>query len=226
MIRIVIADDQRLMRDGLQTMIQLTEGMEVVGLAENGRRAIELVKEHQPNLVLMDIQMPDLDGIAATKHIRQHYSQTRILILTTYAEDDYIIEALVSGASGFLLKDLPGETIISSIRDTMDGTLLMPNAVAARLASRLNFLSATTPLAPAHSDFNGKDDFEHFNFTDREKKIIELMVVGKGNREIANDLFISEGTMRNYISTIYNKIGVNDRLKAITLLREWLNQGR
>ncbi len=222
MIRIVIADDQRLMRDGLHAMINSTEGMEVVGLAENGQRTLELVIRHEPDLVLMDIQMPELDGIAATRMIRQRHPQTRILILTTYAEDDYIIDALLNGASGFLYKDLPAETIISSIQDTMTGTLLMPNTVTARLASRLNDLSPATSSSYSRNDEHS--DIEGIIFTGREKDIIGLMVEGKGNREIANLLFISEGTMRNYISVIYNKIGTNARLKAVNLLKEWLTQ--
>lgn len=225
LIRIVIADDQRLMRDGLHTMISLTEDMEVVGLAETGAKAVELVALHRPNLVLMDIQMPEMDGIIATKRIREQYSDTEVLILTTYAEDNYIIDALVYGAKGFLLKDLPGETIMTAIRDTMAGTLLMPSAIAAKLASRLNFLSSTTPtpsLRPDHA--KTASDLDAYAFTDREKDIIVRMAEGKGNREIAAELFISEGTMRNYISIIYNKIGVNDRLKAVTLLREWLHR--
>ncbi len=225
MIRIVIADDQRLMRDGLHTMISLTEDMEVVGLAETGAKAVELVALHRPDLVLMDIQMPEMDGIVATKRIREQYPDTEVLILTTYAEDNYIIDALVYGAKGFLLKDLPGETIMAAIRDTMSGSLLMPPAIAAKLASRLNFLSSTTPTTPqASNPLRTASDLDAYAFTDREKDIIVRMAEGKSNREIASELFISEGTMRNYISIIYNKIGVNDRLKAVTLLREWLRR--
>ena len=219
MIRIVIADDQRLMRDGLHTMISLTEDMEVVGLAETGSRAVELVSLHRPDLVLMDVQMPEMDGITATRKIRQQFPDTEVLILTTYAEDDYIIDALICGAKGFLLKDLPGETIMSAIRDTMAGTLLMPAAIAAKLAAKLNALSASAARA---EESNALTELDAAMFTDREKEIILRMAEGKSNREIAGELFISEGTMRNYISIIYNKIGVNDRLKAVNLLREWL----
>ncbi|MFD0674032.1 response regulator [Cohnella sp. GCM10027633] len=225
MIRIVIADDQRLMRDGLHTMLGLTEDMEVVGLAETGAKAVELVALHRPDLVLMDVQMPEMDGITATRRIRQQFPDTEVLILTTYAEDEYIIDALIYGAKGFLLKDLPGETIMSAIRDTMEGTLLMPAAIAAKLASRLTFLSSSAPSAAARADIPKQlADIDGLSFTDREKEIIARMAQGKGNREIAGELFVSEGTMRNYISIIYNKIGVNDRLKAVTLLREWLHR--
>ncbi|WP_276355515.1 response regulator transcription factor [Cohnella caldifontis] len=218
MIRIVIADDQRLLRDGLQTMINLSDDMEVVGLAENGRKALELVDSQRPDLVLMDIQMPEMDGIECTRKIRANYPNTKVLILTTYPEDEYIIDALVGGAGGFLLKDLPGDKIISAIRDTIDGTLLMPTAISAKLAARLAAGShaapgLASPLAP------DKDP----GLTEREWKIVELMAEGKSNREIAARLFISEGTIRNYISIIYSKIGVNDRLKAVNLLREWLS---
>lgn len=219
MIRIVIADDQRLMRDGLQTMINLSDGMEVVGLAENGRKALELVDSLRPDLVLMDIQMPEMDGIESTKRIRAAYPETKVLILTTYPEDDYIIDALVGGAGGFLLKDLPGDKIISAIRDTMDGTLLMPTAISTKLAARLTQLknapAASRPVVPAELE-------RDMAFTEREMKIVELMADGRSNKEIANLLFISEGTIRNYISVIYSKIGVNDRLKAVNLLRDWL----
>lgn len=212
------------MRDGLNTMLGLMEDMEVVGLAETGARAVELVSLHRPDLVLMDVQMPEMDGITATRRIRQQFPDTEVLILTTYAEDEYIIDALIYGAKGFLLKDLPGETIISAIRDTIEGTLLMPAAIAAKLASRLTFLSSSSPSAARADNPKPLSDIEGLSFTDREKEIIMRMAEGKGNREIAGELFIGEGTMRNYISIIYNKIGVNDRLKAVTLLREWLHR--
>lgn len=218
MIRIVIADDQRLLRDGLETMINLSEGMEVVGLAETGKKALELVETLRPDLVLMDIQMPEMDGIESTRKIRALCPDTKVLILTTYPEDEYIIEALAGGASGFLLKDLPGNKIIDAIRDTIAGTLLMPSAIAAKLAARLARSSAEPEPRPALPVKTGQNP----GFTERERRIIELMAECKSNREIAAGLFISEGTVRNYISIIYSKIGVNDRLKAINLLRDRL----
>lgn len=221
MIRIVIADDQRLMRDGLQTMINLSDDMDVVGLAENGRRALELTESEKPDLVLMDIQMPEMDGIESTKKIRASYPATKVLILTTYPEDEYIIEALACGASGFLLKDLPGDKIIGAIRDTMAGTLLMPTAISAKLAARL--VSAPPSASRLQRNELSAPLEQDPSFTDREWKIIELMAEGKSNREIASLLFVSEGTIRNYISIIYSKIGVNDRLKAVNLLRDWLS---
>jgi DNA-binding NarL/FixJ family response regulator len=217
MIRIVIADDQRLLRDGLQTMINLSDDMEVVGLAENGRKALELVEELRPDLVLMDIQMPEMDGIECTRLIRANFPDTQVLILTTYPEDDYIIDALAGGAGGFLLKDLPGDKIISAIRDMISGTLLMPTEISARLAARL---AAGPRAAPPSSSLPPDKDP---GLTERERTIIELMAEGRSNREIAARLFISEGTVRNYISIIYSKIGVNDRLKAVSLLQEWLS---
>ena len=220
MIRIVIADDQRLLRDGLQTIIHLSDDMEVVGMAENGRKALELVGTLRPDLVLMDIQMPEMDGIESTRNIRAQYPKTKVLILTTYPEDEYIIDALVGGAEGFLLKDLPGEKIIAAIRDAMAGTLLMPAAISEKLAARLTAGGAAFPAPRAlHSRHSERDP----GFTEREWKIIELMAEGRSNREIASQLLISEGTIRNYISIIYSKIGVNDRLKAVNLLREWLS---
>jgi len=228
MIRIVIADDQRLMRDGLQTMINLTGDMEVVALAENGLEAVRLAKERRPDLVLMDIQMPVMDGIAATKQLRTECPDVKILILSTYAEDDYIIEALVNGACGFLLKDLPGEKMMSSIRDAVGGTLLMPNAIASRLAAKLNVLASADASAGSYRRPDGLGhgvDLSAVDFTEKEREIIALMTEGRSNREIAGALFVSEGTMRNYISVIYNKIGVNDRLKAVALLSGWLERG-
>jgi DNA-binding NarL/FixJ family response regulator len=219
MIRIVIADDQRLMRDGLQTMINLSAGMEVVGLAENGRKALELVESLRPDLVLMDIQMPEMDGIECTRKIRTLYPNILVLILTTYPEDNYIIDALVGGANGFLLKDLPGDKIISAIRDTISGTLLMPTAISAKLAARIASLTAAQSASGYSDPIPPEQDL---GFTEREMKILRLMAEGRNNREIAGLLFISEGTIRNYISIIYSKLGVNDRVKAVNLLRDWL----
>ncbi|MBO9606965.1 MAG: response regulator transcription factor [Paenibacillaceae bacterium] len=215
MIRVVIADDQTLMRDGLQTIIDLQQDMEVVGAAEDGEQACELVRTLRPDLVLMDIRMPKLSGIESAKRIRKECPEAAVLILTTFAEDEYIIEALAGGAVGYLLKDLPAQKIVESIRDAVKGQLMMPASIAAKLAARLAFLTG----APAEVLDPGRLRHEGIRFTDREKKVILLMLEGLSNREIAGTLFMSEGTVKNYISVIYQKIGTNDRAKALLLLQ-------
>ena len=215
MIRVVIADDQTLMRDGLQTIIDLQDDMEVVGVAEDGEQACELARALQPDLILMDIRMPRRDGIESTRHIRREQPATAVLILTTFDEDEYIIEGLASGACGYLLKDLPARKIVEAIRDAVRGQLMLPAVVAAKLASRLSFLSGASPevLDPKRLRSEG------IRFTDREKKVILLMLEGHSNREIAGILFMSEGTVKNYVSVIYQKIGTNDRAKALLVLQ-------
>ncbi|CAH1211681.1 Transcriptional regulatory protein LnrK [Paenibacillus plantiphilus] len=219
-ITIIIADDQTLMRDGLQTIVQLEDDMNVLATAENGLEAYELVGLHQPNLILMDIRMPIMDGIECTRRIRQDYPNTLVLVLTTFAEDDYIVDALVNGACGFLLKDMPGDKLLQAIRDAMKGELMMSAPIASKLAARISSLSAkdkrpnkSSAAAQAGKQLNG------VRFTEREKTVVALMMEGMTNREIAGKLFMSEGTVKNYISTIYDKIGTNDRTQAVLLLK-------
>lgn len=219
-ITIIIADDQTLMRDGLQTIVQLEDDMNVLATAENGLEAYELVGLHQPNLILMDIRMPIMDGIECTRRIRQDYPNTLVLVLTTFAEDDYIVDALVNGACGFLLKDMPGDKLLQAIRDAMKGELMMSAPIASKLAARISSLSAKDkrPNKSSTAAQSGKQ-LNGVRFTEREKTVVALMMEGMTNREIAGKLFMSEGTVKNYISTIYDKIGTNDRTQAVLLLK-------
>ncbi|MBB3108417.1 DNA-binding NarL/FixJ family response regulator [Paenibacillus phyllosphaerae] len=221
-IRIIIADDQTLMRDGLQTIVQLEDDMQVVATAENGSEAYELVKLHQPDLVLMDIRMPVMDGIASTRLIRKEFPGTLVLVLTTFAEDDYIVDALAGGACGFLLKDMPGDRLLQAIREAIRGELMMPTAIASKLAERIAMLSGKEPVKKKGSEGRGAalDKTIPIRFTDREKTVIALMMEGMTNREIAGKLFMSEGTVKNYVSTIYDKIGTNDRTQAVLWLKD------
>lgn len=218
MIRVLIADDHALIRDGLQTIIDLQEDMEVVGVAENGLQAYDAIDVFKPDVILMDIQMPVMNGIESTKRIKQNFPDTIVIILTTFLEDEYIIDGLVNGASGFMLKNLPAAKILEAIRDALKGHLMLPSEVAAKLSARLSYLSqsstSTLRNIPIHH--------EVIEFTEREKQVIILMIEGKNNREIAGILFISEGTVKNYITIIYQKIGTNDRTKAVLLLKDML----
>ncbi|MFC4302963.1 response regulator [Cohnella boryungensis] len=215
MLRILIADDQALMRDGLQTILQLEEDIEVIAVAENGEEACRLVALHNPDLVLMDIRMPVMNGIEAVKKLRIESPDTRVLVLTTFDEDEYIIDALASGAVGFLLKDIPTEKLLQAIRDAARGELMLPSSVAVKLASRL---SAPAPGRAVAARTRPRT--AELKFTNRELSIIAHMVEGRNNREIAQLLFMSEGTVKNYISGIYDKIGTNDRTQAVIWLKD------
>ncbi|MBD0382619.1 response regulator [Paenibacillus sedimenti] len=215
-IRIVIADDQTLLRDGLQTIINLEEDMEVVGVAENGEEAYSLVATCQPTLVLMDIRMPGANGLEATRMILDNYPDTMVVMLTTFAEEEYIVDSLAHGACGFLLKDMPGDKLIQAIRDAASGHLLMPNIVARKLAARISHLTAGSSRTISSPRMREQG----ISFTEREKHIILLMLQGKNNKEISRALFMSEGTVKNYVSIIYHKIGIKDRSKAVLFLKE------
>lgn len=216
MLRIIIADDQTLMRDGLQTILQLEDDIEVVATAENGEEACQLTLQLRPDLVLMDIRMPVMNGIEAVKKLHEQAPDTKVLMLTTFDEDDYIIEALASGAVGFLLKDIPTNKLLQAVRDAAKGEMMLPSSVAVKLANRLASPAAHRPAAPGRMRGKTAD----LKFTEREMSIIALMVEGRTNRDIAQLLFMSEGTVKNYISTIYDKIGTNDRTQAVIWLKD------
>lgn len=209
-ISVLIVDDQTLMRDGLKTILDLEEDIEVVGLAENGLNAYEMVGIVRPDVVLMDIRMPVMDGVESTRLIKRDYPETVVIILTTFDDDEYIIQALSNGATGYILKDIPGDKLIDAVRDSVRGSLMMPSQIAAKIAARLAVLS------------DSKVSFHDINhtFSEREKEIIGLLIKGFNNRQIAASLYLTEGTAKNYISTIYSKIGISDRTKAIVHLKE------
>ncbi|QJD87141.1 response regulator [Cohnella herbarum] len=214
-ISLVIADDQMLTREGLRTILDLEDDMEVIGVAKNGEEACELAEAHQPSLVLLDIQMPVMDGIAALKRIILNCPDTRILILTTFIDTDYIVEAMASGASGYMLKDMDGDKMIASIRDSVAGQFVLPAAVGAKLAARMSQLAGDYELWH-------KSSVAGIKLTEREEELANLILRGMNNREIADILHIAEGTVRNYISSLYGKLEVVDRAQAIIRLQALL----
>jgi len=235
-IRVLIADDQRLMRDGLRTILELEDDLEVVGAAADGLEAYEMTAALRPDVVLMDVRMPVMDGVESTLRIRREFPGTQVLILTTFDEDEYIIDALANGAVGYLLKDMPGEQLVRAVREGARGATILPSPVAAKLAARLaggsealrrdqaerrrraGNQSAETPRR------GGKrpQGTEPPRFTAREQEIAALMVRHYTNKEIAGALGITEGTLKNYLTSIYDKIGTNERLKAVAYLRRFI----
>lgn len=196
-IKVMITDDQRLMREGLKTILDLEEDLTVVGLAENGKDALDKITDAQPDVLLMDIRMPIMNGVECTGIIKQRYPEVKVLILTTFDDDEFIIEALKNGAVGYLLKDLPSEKLVGAIRDVYNGNSIMQPEIAAKVISHITGTKKAQPE----------------ELTDREKDVLQLVGKGLSNVEIAKKLFISEGTVKNYISNLYSKLGVNDRSK-------------
>jgi len=218
MIRILVVDDQTLLREGLQTIINMEEDMRTVGLAANGMEAVQLTAQTRPDIVLMDIKMPVLNGIEGMKRIKAEYPQTIVLMLTTFLEDELIVNAMANGADGFLLKDMAGEQIVQTIREAMKGHLIMHAPIAAKLAARLINAPRKDPGLFDEQTLEREGLF----FNDKEREIILLMIREKTNKQIAAALYMSEGTVRNYVSVIYSKIGINDRAASIKRLKELL----
>ncbi len=209
MIRLIIVDDQRLMREGLKTILELEEDFNVLGIAANGKEALELCRADPPDIVLMDIRMPEMDGVEATGLITAGMPQVKVIILTTFDDDELIIQGLKAGAKTYLLKDLPSERLAEIIRATHRGDIVLQPEIAAKLVGK---------VAEGTKDPPGQGQGEEMlpeSLTRRETEILRLMSQGLNNTEISAKLFISEGTVKNYISSIYGKLGINDRTQAV-----------
>lgn len=211
-IKVLLADDQLLIRDGLKTILELEKDIEVVGVAKNGFEACRMAETLQPDLILLDIRMPDMNGVESLKEIKEKYPEIKILMLTTFNDDEYIIDALANEASGYILKDIEIEKLIEFIHDAMQGKMIIPPVVAAKLAEVLTKMSAKK---------SDKEDISYkLEFSEREREIASMMTQGFTNKQISSALYISEGTVRNYISNIYTKIGIGNRTQAVLFLKE------
>ncbi len=202
MIRVLIADAQKILREGLRALLGLKEDISVVGEAGDGREACELARQTKPDVVLMDIRMPNMDGVEAAKVIKSELPKTAVIMLTTFDDDEYVIKAMTYGASGYLLKDIDSDKLIEAVRDGAGGSIILPGRIAAKITSHLS----------------GSGN-ESYDFSERETEIIRLLTAGKSNAEIANTLYLSIGTVKNYVSQIYLKLDVKDRANAVIVLK-------
>jgi DNA-binding NarL/FixJ family response regulator len=210
MISLLLVDDQNLIRQGLKALLELEPDLVVVGEAENGAIAINRVNELQPNVVLMDIRMPVMDGVTATKQICQKFPNVNILVLTTFDDDTYVASAIKNGAKGYLLKDTPSEEIAAAIRAVALGyTHLAPGIIDKVMSGQLDKNEATLPPELAE-------------LTPRELEILKLIAAGSNNREIAGQLYISEGTVKNHVTNILTRLNVRDRTQAAILAKTHL----
>jgi DNA-binding NarL/FixJ family response regulator len=211
-IRILLVDDQALFREGLHTLLSVHDDLEVVGEASNGQEAIDIVEKLAPDVVLMDLRMPVLNGVAATRQITQSAANSRVIVLTTFDDDEYVFDGLRAGAVGYLLKDVPSARLVEAIRATARGESFLEPSIAAKVVaefSRMSDLEAISGKATAVPQQNLVEPL-----SERELEILAVLASGASNREIANKLFITEGTVKNHVTNILGKLGVRDRTQA------------
>ena len=207
-IRVLLCDDQALVRSGFRMILETREDLEVVGEAEDGVQALELAWRQLPDVVLMDVRMPRLDGVEATRRLVAAGSETRVLILTTFDLDEYVFEALRAGASGFLLKDVQPAQLVDAVRVVAHGEALLAPTVTRRLLDRFAGSLPGAPEPPAP---------ELAELTDRECEVLALLAEGLSNAELAERLFLSETTVKTHVSSILRKLGLRDRVQAVVL---------
>lgn len=236
-IRVVLADDQDLVRVGLRIILESEDGIEVIGEAATGRQAVELVTRLKPDVVCMDVQMPELDGLAATRELIAAGVRTGILVLTTFDRDDYLFEALSAGASGFVLKNSSPEDLVAAVQVVARGDALLSPDVTRRVierfvASGAGSVASGTGGRPVASAADGPVESPSLNtggaapaaaiddLTDREREVLQLLAAGRSNAEIAAELYVGEATVKTHVSKILQKLGLRDRIQAVVFAYE------
>ena len=210
-IRVLLVDDQKLMREGLRVLLELEADLDVVAEAGDGQAALEAYAAHQPDVVLMDIRMPGMDGVEATWRLRERWPQARVIILTTFDDDEYVFEGLRAGALGYLLKDVSGQELAEAVRTVAAGGALIEPSVARKvLAEFARLAPPARPLTEALPE----------PLSGREREVLQLLGQGLSNREVAARLSLAEGTVKNYVTGILQKLGVRDRTQAAVRARE------
>jgi two-component system, NarL family, response regulator LiaR len=205
LIKVIICDDQEVVCEGLKAILKTETEIEVIGIAYNGSQALELIDKNKPDVILMDLKMPVLNGIQATHRIHDRFPEVQVLVLTTYDADEWVFDAIRSGASGYLLKDTPREELIAAIKGTAVGRTHVDPGVAGKLFNQV--VQSTPP-----PDSNILE-----TLSEREGEILRFIAQGFNNSDIADRLYLSEGTVKNYVSAIFIKLGVSDRTQAAIL---------
>lgn len=217
MIRVLLCDDQELVRTGFRLILDLEDGIEVVGEAADGVACLREVARTKPDVVLMDIRMPNVDGVEATRRLVASGSPARVLVLTTFDLDEYVYDAMRAGASGFLLKDVPREQLVLAVRAIAQGDAFLATSVTRRLVER--YVSAPAP---------GRVSKEVASLSEREREVFGLLARGRSNAEIAATLFLSDSTVKTHVGNVLGKLGLRDRIQAVVLAYEtgYITPGR
>lgn len=208
MIKVMIADDQTILAEGIKSVLETSDQIEVIALVSDGAEAIRKIAENKPDVVLLDIRMPNMNGVVATKEIKTRWPEIKVIILTTFDDSDYILNAINYGASGYLLKDINAESLIGAVKNAMSGDLILPSKIAKKIASAAKMVSSDKEIKLK----------KKFNLSDREVEIALMVYDNFNNRQISSALKISEGTTRNYISAIYVKLNAESRTQAIAIM--------
>jgi DNA-binding NarL/FixJ family response regulator len=210
-IRVLLVDDQALFREGLRTLLSLHEDIDVVGEASDGREALTAADTLRPDVILMDLRMPVLDGVAATRRLKESAHPARVIVLTTFDDDETVFDGLRAGAVGYLLKDVSSEKLVEAIRAAARGGSFLQPSIAAKVLAEFNRLEErAAPPPPALVE----------PLSERELEIVRLVAAGDSNREIAARLYITEGTVKNHVTNILSKLGARDRTQAALMARE------
>ncbi len=217
MIRVLVVDDQELVRQGLSGLLATQPDLQIVGEASTGQRAIAQVEALHPDIVLMDIRMPEMDGVVATREICQRFSEVKVLILTTFDDHEYVSQALQFGAKGYLLKDTPVDDIAIAIRSVHKGYMYLGPGLYEKTRSEPSEPPANFPIAPAPFPT------EIAELSPRERQVLRLIAQGESNREIAKSLYITEKTVKNYVSQVLSHLGFRDRTQAAIFVNSVLN---
>jgi len=202
-VRVLVVDDQQLIRDGIASMLDVQTGISVAGTAKNGQDAIEQAMKLTPDVILMDIHMPVMDGISATENLRRELPGSQVVMLTTFDDDEYIIRSLQAGACGYLLKDIPVHDLAQAVKLAHAGVYQLAPEIAGKLVGNLKMRDKSKTI-----------ESSTYDLTKRELEVLSLIATGATNREIAEKLFVSEGTVKNHVSNILNRLGLRDRMQA------------
>lgn len=210
MIKVLLVDDQKLIRQGICLLLEIEADIEVVGQASNGKEALEQVEHLNPEVVLMDVRMPEMDGVEATRRLAQSHPEVKVIILTTFEDDETVFEGLKAGARGYLLKDIGSEEMAEAVRRVARGEALIEPRLTSKVLAEFSRL-ASAGATQARTEADG---FK-VSLTERESEVLQALARGLSNREISETLIITEGTVKNHVSSLLDKLGVRDRTQAI-----------